>query len=147
MLPARVVKSSAPTITGEPLIEAGADHDPVGRDVAADERAELAERALVEKVLEARAGVELAKHHGKGKLDARARLEHLLDKGSFREFGTLVGGDIAADGIVAGSGLINGSPVMVGAEDFTTLAGSIGPAETPNVTGWPNSRCATRFRL
>ena len=56
----------------------------------------------------------LAKHHGKGKLDARARLEHLLDKGSFREFGTLVGGDIAADGIVAGSGLINGSPVMVG---------------------------------
>ena len=69
----------------------------------------------------------LDKHHGKGKLDARARLEHLLDKGSFREFGTLVGGDIAADGIVAGSGLINGSPAMVGAEDFTTLAGSIGP--------------------
>ena len=69
----------------------------------------------------------LAKHHGKGKLDARARIDHLLDKGTFREFGTLVGGDIAADGIVAGSGLINGSPVMVGAEDFTTLAGSIGP--------------------
>lgn len=38
-----------------------------------------------------------------------------------------MGGEIAADGIVAGSGLINGSPVMVGAEDFTTLAGSIGP--------------------
>ena len=69
----------------------------------------------------------LAKHRGKGKLDARARLERLLDKGTFREFGTLVGGDIAADGIVAGSGLIDGSPVMVGAEDFTTLAGSIGP--------------------
>jgi acetyl-CoA carboxylase carboxyltransferase component len=69
----------------------------------------------------------LAKHHGKGKLDARGRLEHLLDKGSFREFGTLVGGDIAADGIVAGSGHIDGKPVMVGAEDFTTLAGSIGP--------------------
>ncbi len=69
----------------------------------------------------------LANHHGKGKLDARARLEHLLDKGTFREFGTLVGGDIAADGIIAGSGLIDGSPVMVGAEDFTTLAGSIGP--------------------
>ncbi|MEO3757085.1 carboxyl transferase domain-containing protein [Mycobacterium sp. B14F4] len=69
----------------------------------------------------------LAKHHGKGKLDARGRLEHLLDKGTFREFGTLVGGDIAADGIVAGSGFIDGKPVMVGAEDFTTLAGSIGP--------------------
>jgi acetyl-CoA carboxylase carboxyltransferase component len=69
----------------------------------------------------------LARHHGKGKLDARARIEHLLDKGTFREFGTLVGGEIAADGIVVGSGLVDGSPVMVGAEDFTTLAGSIGP--------------------
>lgn len=70
----------------------------------------------------------LAKHRGRGKLDARARLDRLLDADSFRELGTLVGGDIAADGIVVGSGLLNGSPVMVGAEDFTTLAGSIGPA-------------------
>src|SRR6185312_9912900 len=69
----------------------------------------------------------LAKHHDKGKLDARARIDHLLDKGSFSELGTLVGGDVAADGIVAGSGFVNGRPVMVGAEDFTTLAGSIGP--------------------
>src|SRR6202035_5736499 len=69
----------------------------------------------------------LAKHHGKGKLDARARIDHLLDPGTFREIGTLVGGETAADGIVVGSGLIDGSPVMLGAEDFTTLAGSIGP--------------------
>src|SRR5271166_7036300 len=69
----------------------------------------------------------LAKHRGKGKLDARARIDHLLDPGTFRELGTLVGGEVAADGIVAGSGCINGSPVMLGAEDFTTMAGSIGP--------------------
>ena len=69
----------------------------------------------------------LDKHHGKGKLDARARIERLLDPGTFRELGTLVGGEVPADAIVTGSGLINGSPVMVGAEDFTTLAGSIGP--------------------
>ncbi|OBG28111.1 acetyl-CoA carboxylase carboxyltransferase subunit [Mycobacterium alsense] len=69
----------------------------------------------------------LGKHRGKGKLDARARIARLLDPGTFRELGTLVGGDIAADAIVTGSGLINGVPVMVGAEDFTTLAGSIGP--------------------
>ena len=69
----------------------------------------------------------LDKHHGKGKLDARARIERLLDPGSFREIGTLVGGEVAADGLVVGSGSINGSPVMLGAEDFTTLAGSIGP--------------------
>jgi len=69
----------------------------------------------------------LDKHHAKGKLDARARVERLLDPGTFREIGTLVGGDIAADGLVVGSGSINGSPVMLGAEDFTTMAGSIGP--------------------
>ncbi|RAV14596.1 acetyl-CoA carboxylase carboxyltransferase subunit [Mycolicibacterium sp. GF69] len=69
----------------------------------------------------------VAKHRGKGKLDARSRIAHLLDEDSFREFGTLVGGDIAADGIVAGSGFIDGKPVVIGAEDFTTLAGSIGP--------------------
>jgi acetyl-CoA carboxylase carboxyltransferase component len=69
----------------------------------------------------------LDKHHNKGKLDARARIEYLLDPGTFRELGTLVGGEIAADGLIVGSGTINGSPVMLGAEDFTTLAGSIGP--------------------
>jgi acetyl-CoA carboxylase carboxyltransferase component len=69
----------------------------------------------------------LAKHRGKGKLDARARIDHLIDSGTFRELGTMVGGEVAADGIIVGSGLINGSPVMLGAEDFTTLAGSIGP--------------------
>ena len=68
----------------------------------------------------------LAEHRAAGKLDARARVEALLDAGSFRELGTLVGGDIPADGIVAGSGLIDARPVMVGAEDFTTLAGTIG---------------------
>jgi acetyl-CoA carboxylase carboxyltransferase component len=69
----------------------------------------------------------VARHRDKGKLDARARVERLLDPGTFRELGTLVGGEVAADAIVAGSGCINGSPVMIGAEDFTTLAGTIAP--------------------
>jgi methylmalonyl-CoA decarboxylase subunit alpha len=68
----------------------------------------------------------LATHRGKGKLDARARVDRLIDPGSFRELGTLVGGEVAADGIVVGAGQINGTPVMVGAEDFTTVAGTIG---------------------
>jgi acetyl-CoA carboxylase carboxyltransferase component len=55
------------------------------------------------------------------------RVELLLDPGTFREIGTLVGGEVPSDGIVAGSGLIDARPVMVGAEDFTTLAGTIGP--------------------
>jgi acetyl-CoA carboxylase carboxyltransferase component len=88
----------------------------------------------------------VAKHRGNGKLDARARVARLLDPGSFAEFGTLVGGQVAADAIVAGSGLIDGSPVLVGAEDYTTLAGSIAPGGTPNATAWPNSRPARRRR-
>ncbi|EUA13088.1 carboxyl transferase domain protein [Mycobacterium kansasii 732] len=69
----------------------------------------------------------LDKHRGMGKLDARARVERLLDPGTFRELGTIVGGEVAADAIVTGCGRINGVPVMVGAEDFTTLAGTIAP--------------------
>ncbi|MBH0777990.1 acyl-CoA carboxylase subunit beta [Nocardia bovistercoris] len=80
------------------------------------------------RVLEMGGSERVAKHHAKGKLDARARIAHLLDEGTFQEFGTLVGGaEAAADALVAGSGLINGTPVMVGAEDFTTLAGTIAP--------------------
>ncbi len=67
----------------------------------------------------------LAKQRSAGKLDARTRVEKLLDLRSFRELGTLVGGDVPADGLVAGSGTIDGRQVMVGAEDFTTLAGTI----------------------
>lgn len=68
----------------------------------------------------------LARHRGAGKLDARARIDHLLDAGSFHELGTLVGGaEAPADAIVTGSGRIDGRPVMVAAEDFTVKAGTI----------------------
>jgi len=88
---------------------------------------DLAERRVAARAM---GGEErLAKRAAKGMLDARARVEHLLDPGSFREIGTLVG-EVPADGIVAGAGLIDGRPVMVGAEDFTTLAGSIGSGST-----------------
>lgn len=71
----------------------------------------------------------LAKHRAAGKLDARARVDHLLDKGSFQELGTLVGGaDSPADAIVMGSGRVDGRPVMVAAEDFTVKAGTISQA-------------------
>ena len=71
----------------------------------------------------------LRKHRAAGKLDARARIAHLLDPGSFLELGTLVGGEEApADAIVMGSGRIDGRPVMVAAEDFTVKAGTISAA-------------------
>jgi acetyl-CoA carboxylase carboxyltransferase component len=68
----------------------------------------------------------LAKHRAAGKLDARARVDYLLDPGSFQELGTLVGGDEApADAVVIGSGRIDDRPVLVAAEDFTVKAGTI----------------------
>jgi acetyl-CoA carboxylase carboxyltransferase component len=71
----------------------------------------------------------LAKQRAGGRLDARARIEYLLDDGSFQELGTLVGGrDLPADAIVMGSGRVDGRPVMVAAEDFTVKAGTISQA-------------------
>jgi acetyl-CoA carboxylase carboxyltransferase component len=68
----------------------------------------------------------LRKHRDAGKLDARARIAHFLDPGSFQELGTLVGGeDAPADAVVMGSGRVDGRPVMVAAEDFTVKAGTI----------------------
>ena len=71
----------------------------------------------------------LQRHRTAGKLDARARIDHLLDSGSFQELGTLVGGeDAPADAVVIGSGEIDGRPVLVAAEDFTVKAGTISQA-------------------
>jgi methylmalonyl-CoA decarboxylase subunit alpha len=75
----------------------------------------------------------LAKHRTPGRLDARARIEHLFDAGTFVELGTLVGAvhravtpPAPADALVAGHGLVDGRPVLAGAEDFTVMGGSIG---------------------
>jgi acetyl-CoA carboxylase carboxyltransferase component len=72
----------------------------------------------------------LAKQHSvPGQLDVRARVDHLLDDGSFQELGTLVGGaEAPADALVMGSGRIEGRPVLVAAEDFTVKAGTISQA-------------------
>ncbi len=65
-------------------------------------------------------------------LDARQRIDALVDDDSFRELGTLVGGlgdnrgATPADGIVGGLARIDDRPVVVAAEDFTVLGGSIG---------------------
>ena len=71
----------------------------------------------------------LAKVRRQGRLDARARIAALLDEGTFTELGLLAGSaDVPADAFVAGSGTIDGRPVLVGAEDFTVAGGSIGVA-------------------
>jgi propionyl-CoA carboxylase beta chain len=73
--------------------------------------------------------------HAKGKLTARERLDVLLDEGSFEELDTYVEHDcidfgmetqrIPGDGVVTGSGTINGRLVFVFSQDFTVFGGSL----------------------
>jgi acetyl-CoA carboxylase carboxyltransferase component len=104
----------------------GEEHS-VSDDASKDWEATLEDLAERRDAARAMGGEErLAKHRAAGKLDARARIEHLLDAGSFQELGTLVGGaEAPADAVVMGSGRIEGRPVMVAAEDFTVKAGTI----------------------
>ena len=73
------------------------------------------------------------KYHEKareaGKLFCRERLRLLLDEGSFVEdgvFANSLAGDLPADGVVTGSGRVEGRPVCVMANDSTVKAGSWG---------------------
>ncbi|MEH6791847.1 acyl-CoA carboxylase subunit beta [Parasphingorhabdus sp.] len=73
--------------------------------------------------------------HAKGKLTARERLDILLDEDSFEEIDMYVehncvdfGMDeqhIPGDGVVTGSGTINGRLVYVFSQDFTVFGGSL----------------------
>jgi len=73
--------------------------------------------------------------HAKGKLTARERLDVLLDEGSFEEMDLYVEHDcvdfgmqdqkIPGDGVVTGSGTINGRLVYVFSQDFTVFGGSL----------------------
>lgn len=70
------------------------------------------------------------RQHRRGKLTARERIERLCDAGSFREIGALArpegSPELAADGLVAGLGTVDGRPVVILATDFTVAGGSNG---------------------
>ena len=73
--------------------------------------------------------------HAKGKLTARERIEVLLDEGSFEEVDAYVEHNcidfgmaeqkISGDGVVTGSGTINGRLVYVYSQDFTVFGGAV----------------------
>src|SRR3954468_23617830 len=73
--------------------------------------------------------------HAKGKLTARERVDVLLDEGSFEELDMYVehncvdfGMDqnhIPGDGVVTGSGTVNGRLVFVFSQDFTVYGGAL----------------------
>ncbi|MEM9083038.1 MAG: carboxyl transferase domain-containing protein, partial [Planctomycetota bacterium] len=76
------------------------------------------------------------KHRAAGKLTARERLAVLLDPESFQErngfsrhrctFFGMEKKDLAADGVVTGSGLVGGRLVHVASQDFTVVGGAAG---------------------
>ncbi len=89
-----------------------------------------------EKALEGGGREAVDKHHLRGKLTARERLDILLDPGSFLELNMMAESQCDAfgmdkkkflgDGVVAGQGKIEGRPVCVFSQDATVLGGSIG---------------------
>ena len=80
----------------------------------------------------------VAKVHAKGRLTARERIHLLLDEESFQESGVFVthrshemGMDQnrpVGDGMVTGTGRIDGRQVYVFAQDFTVFGGSMSEA-------------------
>jgi len=74
--------------------------------------------------------------HKRGKLTARERIDYLLDETSFIEqetYSTVRSTEFGmdkkkfpGDGVVTGSGKINGRQIFISSQDFTVLGGSLG---------------------
>ena len=82
--------------------------------------------------------------HQKGKLTARERIDVLIDKGTFEEFGVFVEcrndnfglskQNLPCDGVITGYGKIFGRPVCVYSQDFTIAGGSLGEMHAKKIT-------------
>jgi propionyl-CoA carboxylase beta chain len=81
--------------------------------------------------------------HSRGKLTARERIELLLDEGSFEEWDTFVEHrctdfgmaekKVPGDGVVTGTGTLNGRLVFVFSQDFTVFGGSLSEAHAEKI--------------
>ncbi len=81
--------------------------------------------------------------HAKGRLTARERVHILLDEGSFEELDAYVEHNCVdfgmqdqkfpGDGVVTGSGTINGRLVFVFSQDFTVFGGSLSEAHAMKI--------------
>ena len=78
----------------------------------------------------------IEKHHAKGKMTARERLDMLFDENTFVELDQFVKHrctnfgqetkDLPAEGVITGYGTVNGRLVYAYAQDFTVEGGSLG---------------------
>ncbi|MBN2059322.1 MAG: acyl-CoA carboxylase subunit beta [Deltaproteobacteria bacterium] len=85
----------------------------------------------------------LEKQRKNGKMNARERLNALLDENSFSETDLFVehtakdfgmkGKQLAGDGVVSGFGRIDDRPVAIFAQDFTVAGGSLGKAHAEKI--------------
>ena len=81
--------------------------------------------------------------HSRGKLTARERIELLLDEDSFEEWDTFVehrctdfgmaDKTVPGDGVVTGTGTLNGRLVFVFSQDFTVFGGSLSEAHAEKI--------------
>jgi acetyl-CoA carboxylase carboxyltransferase component len=79
-----------------------------------------------------------------GKMPARNRIEAILDQASFNETDLFVEHkckdfnmdkkELPADGVVTGTGTINGKPICIFAQDFTVAGGSLGLMHARKIT-------------
>ncbi len=94
--------------------------------------------AVRETLMDTSRSVAMERLAKRGTLSARTRIDRLLDRDSFSEVGALVAADdpgsapppartvSPADGVIVGTGLIEGRPVVVFSQDFAVFGGSIG---------------------
>jgi acetyl-CoA carboxylase carboxyltransferase component len=96
---------------------------------------ELAELALRREQARAMGGPEaVARFRESGRMDARARIDALLDAGTFREFGRIAGRGrydaqarfqgMTPTSAIFGTGRLDGAKVVVSADDYTLRGGS-----------------------
>jgi acetyl-CoA carboxylase carboxyltransferase component len=96
-------------------------------------------RAMRERARQGGGPERIARHHARGKLTARERIDLLLDRGSFQELepyttGRPVDGEtFYGDGVVTGAGRIDGRTVFVYSQDFTVLGGSLGEVQARKI--------------
>lgn len=86
----------------------------------------------------------IEKQVAQGKLTARDRVALICDKDSFHEYDLFVehscrdfgmdGKSLPGDGVVTGTGTVQGFPVCVFAQDFTVAGGSLGLAHARKIT-------------
>lgn len=79
-----------------------------------------------------------------GKMPARVRILAVLDEGSFHEYDLFVeheeknfgmaSKELPGDGVITGTGTINGAPVCIYAQDFTVMGGSLGLKHARKIT-------------